>query len=158
MNTHSDPCARCGHALKILSRPLRRLRWTRYWWRGVKSLFTGPLRICSQCGAIYANDGSLLAAGAVATAVEQELDQYRKDMAYLRDSFGGVVIAAELVAVWLIAGPGPFFGTKIALSIAVGVGAFLPYVYFGRKARIAKKDLKALSEVRRSGAIPQRSA
>ena len=117
------------------------------------SLFTGPLRTCSQCGAIYANDGSLLAEGAVATEVEQKLDLYRKDMAYLRDSFGGVVIAAELVAVWMIAGPGAMLGPEVAISVSVGVGALFPYMYFGRKARLAKKDLKQLTAARRSGTI-----
>ena len=158
MNPRTDLCARCGHELAILRHPLKRLRWTRYWRRGFMSLFTGSLRTCSQCGAMYANDGTLLAKGAVATEVEQKLDQYRKDMAYLRDSFGGVVIAAELVAVWLIAGPGPTIGIQVAISVAVGVGALIPYMFFGRKARLAKKDLKKLTAARRSGAIPHRSA
>ena len=153
MKQPSAPCARCGHELTVLRRPLKRLRWTRYWWKGFVSLFTGPLRTCSQCGAIYANDGSLLAEGAVATEAEQKLDLYRKDMAYLRDSFGGVVIAAELVAVWLIAGPGAILGPEVAISVAVGVGALFPYMYFGRKARLAKKDLKELTAARRSGTI-----
>jgi len=107
---------------------------------------------------MYANDGTLLAEGAVATEVEQKLDQYRKDMAYLRDSFGGVVIAAELVAVWLIVGAGPAIGAQVAISVAVGVGALFPYMFFGRKARLAKKDLRELTAARRSGAISHRSA
>ncbi len=158
MNQRTDPCTRCGHELAILRRPLKRLRWTRHWRKGFMSLFTGPLRTCSQCGAMYANDGTLLAEGAVATEAEQQLDQFRKDMSYLRDSFGGVVIAAELVAVWLIAGPGPIIGFQVAISVAVGVAALLPYMFFGRKARLAKKDLKELTAARRSGALSHPSA
>jgi hypothetical protein len=99
-----------------------------------------------------------LAAGAVATEVEQKLDRYRKDMAYLRDSFGGVVIAAEIVAIWLLAGPGPASLAQVVLSIGVGAGSFFPYLYFGRKSRIAKQDLKRLRAERRSGLVRSRSA
>ncbi|MCH8948217.1 MAG: hypothetical protein IH789_11425, partial [Acidobacteria bacterium] len=62
------------------------------------------------------------------TDVERGLDQYRKDMAYLRDSFGGVIIASELVVVWLIAGPESYRLAQVVLAGAVGakVGVINP--------------------------------
>ena len=154
--TELQGCTRCDHQLEILRHPLRRLRWTQYWWKGVVSLFTGPLRVCPQCGAIYSGDGDLLGVGAVMTDVETDLDQYRKDMAHLRDSFGGVIIASELVAVWLVAGPVSFHLAQVILAGAVGVGSFIPFAYFASKARHARRDLKQLTKARRSGYIPGR--
>jgi hypothetical protein len=151
--TVSDRCERCGHDLEILRKPVRRLRWSRYWWQGVRSLFTGQLRVCNQCGAIYSNEGELVAAGAIETDTEQTLDVYRKDMAYLRDSFGGVIIAAELVALWLALGPEGASLAKVIIAGSVGAGALVPFLYFGRRARLAKRDLKQLGRARRSGQI-----
>ena len=152
--TELQGCTRCDHQLEILRHPVRRLRWTRYWWKGVVSLLTGPLRVCPQCGAMYSGDGDLLAAGAVMTDVERDLDQYRKDMAYLRDSFGGVIIASELVVVWLVAGPVSFHLAQVILAGAVGAASFIPCAYFASKARRARRDLKQLTKARRSGYIP----
>jgi len=102
---------------------------------------------------MYSQDGSLVAAGAVDTEAERTLDQYRKDMAYLRDSFGGVIVAAELVAIWLVAGPGAFAVGEVVLVGGVGAAAFIPYAFFARKAHRAKKDLKQLSTARKHGSI-----
>ncbi len=148
-------CERCGTTLETLHHPVRRLRWTRYWWRGWVSLFTGPMYTCPQCGAMHSSQGQLIAAGAVQTAAEQQLDQYRRDMAYVRDSFAGVIIAAELVAVWLLAGPVSATVTQIVASAAVGVAAIVPYAYFSRKAHRARRDLKKLRQARRAAALPE---
>ncbi len=150
----TERCKRCGAGLEHLRHPVRRLRWTRYWWKGVLSYFTGQLRICARCGAIYTAEGELLAAGAAETAAEVRLNSYRKDMAGIRDGFAAVVIAAELAAVWLVAGAETFDLARALLAGGVGVGALGPFVYFARKARIAKRDLKQLREARRQGAIP----
>lgn len=148
-----ERCERCGHSLDLLRKPLRRLRWSRYWWEGAKSLFTGPLWVCSQCGAMYSTEGDLVAVGAIETDTERRLDVYRKDMAYLRDSFAGVIIAAEAVALWLGLGPSGAGIAQVAIAGAVGVASFVPFVYFGQRARGAKRDLKQLRQARRSGEI-----
>ena len=85
--------------MEVLRRPVRRLRWTRYWWEGFKSLLGRPLQHCSYCGAIYSADGDLVAAGAIETEAERRLNVYRRDMAAIRDSFAGVVVGAELLVV-----------------------------------------------------------
>jgi hypothetical protein len=146
-------CARCGHGLEPLRNPVERLRWTRFWWKGFVSLFTGQLSLCPHCGTIYSGDGELVASGAVETEAEQRLRAYRRDMAHLRDAFAGIVIAAELVVIWVIAGPDAFSLAKIAAAGSVGIGAFFPYAYFARKAHLAKRDLKQLAEARRRGQI-----
>jgi hypothetical protein len=155
MGTMSDAnrCDRCGHQLDLLRKPLRQLRWSRHWMQGVRSLFTGPLKVCMQCGAIYTTEGELLAAGAIETATERRLDVYRKDMAYLRDAFGGVVIAAELVALWMAFGTASADMVQVIVAASFGGGMFLPFSYFARKARLARRDLKKLREARRSGEI-----
>jgi hypothetical protein len=112
-------CDRCGHGLEILRKPVRRLRWTRYWGLGWRSLFTGPLSVCPQCGAMYATDGTLLAAGAIETDAERRLNVYRRDMAYLRDSFGGVFIAAGVAVAWLAAGAESFELAKVLVAARV---------------------------------------
>ncbi len=148
-----EQCERCGHALEVLRHPVKRLRWTRYWWEGFKSLFTGQLRICGRCGAIYSGEGELLAAGAVETEAERRLNVYRKDMAHLRDAFGAVVIAAEIVVLWMVLGPEPAALSKVVLSAGVGVTSLIPFAFFGRRAQLAKRELRALREVRRRGAL-----
>ncbi|MDH3290014.1 MAG: hypothetical protein OEO20_12815 [Gemmatimonadota bacterium] len=148
-----ERCERCGHSLDLLRKPLRRLRWSRYWWEGAKSLLTGPLWVCSQCGAMYSTEGDLVAAGAIETDAERRLDVYRKDMAYLRDSFGGLIIAAELVALWLGLGPSGADILQVVIAGSVGAVSFVPFTYFGQKARTAKRDLKRLRQARRSGEI-----
>lgn len=149
-----EQCERCGQTLELLRQPVTRLRWTRYWWEGIKSFLTGPLSICRRCGAIYSSDGVLLAAGAVATETERQLNVYRKDMAHLRDAFAAVVIAAEIVVLWLVLGPEPVELAKVVLGGGVGLASLLPFWYFGRRASLARRDLKALREARRGGAIP----
>jgi hypothetical protein len=139
----------------VLRKPLSRLRWTRYWLKGLQSLFTGPLLMCRQCGAIHDQQGDLLAAGALATGVERRIDVYRRDMAYLRDAFGGVIIAAELVVVWMVAGPESFEAAQLLGAAGVGVGAAVPFAYFWRRARLAKRELRRLAEARRTGHVLQ---
>ena len=153
--TDPNRCARCGHELAVMRKPLRELRWTRYWWKGARSLFTGPLKMCGQCGAMYSAEGEFVAAGAIETDAERRLDVYRKDMAYLRDAFGGVVVAAELVALWLAFGTGSPELAKVIISASVGGAMLVPFTFFARKARLAKRDLKQLREARRSGQILQ---
>lgn len=150
----SERCERCGHDLETVRRPLRRLRWTRYWWEGLKSLFTGPLAICGRCGAMYASDGTLLAAGAVETETEYRLSVYRRDMAYIRDAFGAVTVASAIVVAWLIVGPESVALTKVVLGVAVGAAALAPFTYFARRAHLAGKQLKAMREARRRGTLP----
>jgi hypothetical protein len=103
---------------------------------------------------MYTGEGELLAAGAVETEAERRINTYRKDMAYVRDGFGAVIVAAELAMIWLIAGAETFELTKVVLSGGIGVVALGPFVYFAGKARLAKRDLKQLKQARISGAIP----
>ncbi len=149
-------CKMCGERLEILSRPLRRLRWNRHWFKGFASLFGRPLRICSHCGAMYSAEGDLLAMGAVQTQEEVRLDLYRRDMAYLRDSFGGVIVASEIAAIWLFAGAEAANIALAVLTASIGVGAFVPFGFFGRKARTARKQLRRMKEARMQGQIPAR--
>jgi hypothetical protein len=102
---------------------------------------------------MYSTDGELVAVGAIETDTERRLDVYRKDMGYLRDSFAGVIIAAEAVALWLGLGPSGAGIVQVVIAGAVGVASFVPFVYFGQKARGAKRDLKQLRQARRSGEI-----
>ncbi len=148
-------CQRCESPLEILRHPLRRLRGTGHWWHGVRSLFTGPLWMCPRCGAAYTGDGTLLAAGAVETDSEARLRIYRRDMAQLRDSFAGVIVAAGLAVTWLVAGSGGYELYQLLATAGVGGAAVVPFSYFARKARLAKKDLKRLRAARREGSILQ---
>jgi hypothetical protein len=146
-------CDRCGHGLELLRKPVRRLRWTRYWGLGWRSLFTGPLSVCPQCGAMYSTDGSLLAAGAIETDAERRLNVYRRDMAYLRDSFGGVFVAAGVAVAWLVGGAESLELAKVVVAGGAGGLSLVPFFYFGRKARLAKKDLRQLRQARQAGSI-----
>ena len=148
-----ERCDRCGHALEVLAKPVRRLRWSRYWWRGVKSLFTGHMKMCPQCGAMYSAEGELLAAGAIETDAEHRLNVYRKDMAYLRDSFAGIFVAAEVAVIWLVAGAESLELTKAIVAGSVGAASLAPVFYFHRKARLARRDLKRLRSDRQQGRI-----
>jgi hypothetical protein len=94
-----------------------------------------------------------MAAGAIQTDVERRLDGYRRDMAYLRDAFGGVVVAGEIAALWLALGPSGSGAAEVLVAASVGVGAVVPFSYFWRKALSAKRDLKRLREARRQGLI-----
>ncbi len=147
-------CQMCGQGLEVLRHPVRRLRWTRHWGKGVASLFSRPLRVCGNCGAMYSGEGELLAAGAVQTEVEQRLDIYRRDMAHLRDSFGGVIVAAELAAVWLMVGAQTANVAGAVVAGSIGVATILPFGFFARKARGAKLELKKMKQARLGGRIP----
>ncbi len=156
MAANVGSCQMCGHQLDLLRRPLKRLRWSGHWWKGVASLFGRPLRACNQCGAIYSEEGDLLAVGAIQTNVEQTLDVYRRDMAYIRDSFGGVILAAALAATWLLASSGATNVTAGIIAVAVGAAAFVPFGFFVGKARLARKQLRRMKETRLKGQIPSR--
>jgi hypothetical protein len=145
-------CARCGSNLEILKHPVRRLRGTGFQWRGFLSLFGEPFRSCARCGAIYAADGSLLAAGVVETAHELSVRAYRDDMANIRDAFAAVTIAAELGVAWM------WFGSAAHVQILtpilaglIGVLAVPPFVFFARLARQATTELDALRTARLRG-------
>jgi len=147
-------CGSCGTQLEILRRPLRRLRWSRYWFKGFASFFGRPLRVCSNCGAMYSGEGELLAAGAVQTEEEVRLDLYRRDMAYVRDSFGGVIVASEIAAVWLFFGAESVNVAAGVLAASLGVATLVPFGFFGKKVRGARKQLKRMKEERIRGRIP----
>lgn len=157
MKVEKQNCQMCGSHVEVLRHPIKRLRWTRHWGKGVASLFSRPLRICGQCGAMYSGEGELMAAGAVQTDVEQTLDVYRRDMAHLRDSFGGVFVAAQLAAVWMMAGLQTANVGGAVVAGSIGVAALFPFGFFHRKARRAKKELRKMKEVRVRGHIPSGS-
>lgn len=110
--------------------------------------------MCGHCGAIHATDGSLVASGAIATDAERRLDAYRRDMARLRDAFAGVVLVAEVVVAWLVFGPEGASAVQLAVAAAMGGGAVAPFLYFARRARLARKDLKRLQRLRRGTVLP----
>ena len=149
-------CQSCATELEILRRPLRRLRWSRYWFKGFASFFGRPLRVCPNCGAMYSGEGELLAAGAVQTEEEVRLDLYRRDMAYLRDSFGGVIVASAIAALWLFFGAESVNVAAGILAASLGAATFVPFGFFGGKARTARKQLKEMKAVRIKGHIPGR--
>ena len=121
----------------------------------MQSLFGRPLKLCPDCGAIHTWEGELLAAGAAETSEELRLRVYRGDMARLRDSFGAVVVAAELAVIWMSAGANPFPVIAPFLAIATGGVALIPFTYFNRKARAARQELKGLRAARMKGALPE---
>ncbi len=105
---------------------------------------------------MYSGEGELLAAGAVQTEEEVRLDLYRRDMAYLRDSFGGVIVASEIAAIWLFFGAESVNVAAGILAASLGVATFVPFGFFGGKARTARKQLKEMKAVRIKGHIPER--
>ena len=137
-------CKLCAHPLEVLTKPVRRLSWTRHWLKGFSSLLTRPLRVCPSCGAMYSGEGELLAVGAVQTEPELKLDTYRRDMAYMRDSFGGVVVASGLASAWLLMGAetANLLGAVIAGSI--GAASIVPFGFFGSRVRRARRELKEM--------------
>ncbi len=141
-------CKLCATPLEVLRKPVRRLSWTRHWFKGFSSLFTRPLRICSSCGAMYSGEGELLALGAVKTEPEMKLDNYRRDMAYIRDSFGGVIIASGLAGTWLMVGAEATSLVGAIIAGSVGVASIVPFGFFGSKVRSAKKELKSMKSDR----------
>ena len=147
----TDNCRQCGHPLEILRRPLRRLRWTRYWWRGLASLVSQPLRVCTKCGAIYTHLGALVAAGAAETNAEMRIRGFKDDMIHLRDGFATVVLAGEVGAVWTLMSAGSYDPRLTVLMGAIGGLALVPFIYFARKASRAKRELKELKAARITG-------
>lgn len=141
-------CKLCAQPLEVLLKPVRRLSWTRHWLKGFSSLFTRPLRVCPTCGAMYSGEGELLAVGAVQTEPELKLDTYRRDMAYMRDSFGGVVVASGLAGAWLIAGAETANVLGAIIAGSVGAVSIVPYGFFGSRVRRARKELKAMKTAR----------
>ena len=144
-------CQQCGHPLEILKRPLKRLRWTRYWWRGVASLVSQPLRLCPQCGSIYTHAGVLVATGAAETNAEMRLRGFKDDMIHLRDGFATLVLASEVGAVWTLMNAGSYdLGVTVVMG-AIGGLALIPFTFFARKASTAKRELKSLKTARLKG-------
>ena len=141
-------CKLCAHPLEVLTKPVRRLSWSRHWLRGFASLFTRPLRVCSNCGAMYSGEGALLAVGAVQTEPEIRLDNYRRDMAYMRDSFGGVIVASGLAGAWLMGGAEATNLVGAIIAGSIGAVSIVPFGFFGSRVRRARKELKEMKAER----------
>ncbi len=146
-------CKQCGHPLDVLRRPLRRLRWTRHWWRGLASFVGHPLRVCTNCGTVYTYDGRLVATGAAETDAEMRMRGFRYDMAALRDGFATLVLAGEVSAIWTLMSSTPYDISVTIIAGAVGGLALIPCSYFARKAARAKKELRRLKTARLKGEI-----
>lgn len=144
-------CVRCGTELEILSRPLRRLRWSKHWLKGASSLFSQPLRLCSTCGSLYDQSGALVAEGAAETDNELRTTRFRNDMIGMRDGFGAVVVGSGMTVVWTIAGPVSYDPFVTVLAGTVGVLALAPFGYFFAKVRKIKRELKDLRKARKQG-------
>ena len=147
----TNDCQQCGHPLEILRRPLRRLRWTRYWWRGLASLMSQPLRVCTQCGSIYTHQGVLVAARAAETDTELRLRGFKDDMAHMRDGFATLVLAGEAGAVWTLLNAGSYDPRITVLMGAIGGLSLVPFTIFARKALKAKRELKGMKRARLKG-------
>lgn len=146
-------CQRCGHDTEVMDRPGRRLRFTRYWGYAFLAARDHPLRLCPSCGSIYRHDGELIAAGVTPTIHEERLIRHRNDMRWMRAGFGSVIAASGLSVAWTLIGPVSYDMIVTLGAGALGVAAFLPYEYFSRKARIAKKELRALKSARKEGKV-----
>ena len=147
----TNNCQQCGHPLDILKRPLGRLRWTRYWWRGLASFVSQPLRVCTKCGSIYTHQGVLVAAGAAETDAELRLRGFKDDMAHLRDGFATMVLVGEVGAVWTLMSAGGYDPRLTVLLCAIGGLSLVPFTYFARKASKAKRELKGMRTARLKG-------
>jgi len=97
---------------------------------------------------MYSGEGELLAVGAVQTEPELKLDTYRRDMAYMRDSFGGVVVASGLAGAWLLAGAETANLVGAIIAGSVGAVSIVPYGFFGSRVRRARKELKSMKAER----------
>jgi hypothetical protein len=97
---------------------------------------------------MYSGEGELLAVGAVQTQAELRIDGYRRDMAYMRDSFGGVIIASGLASTWLLVGPEASNLVGAIIAGSVGAVAIVPFGYFGSRVRKARKQLKSMKAER----------
>jgi hypothetical protein len=147
----TNDCQQCGHPLEILRRPLRRLRWTRYWWRGLASFVSQPLRVCTKCGSIYTYAGVLVAAGAAETDAELRLRGFKEDMAHLRDGFATVVLVGEVGAIWTLMNAGGYDPRLTVLMGVIGGLSLVPFTFFARKASRAKRELKGMKTARLKG-------
>ena len=148
-----EECRQCGHPLEVLGSPLRRLRWTRHWWRGLASFATQPLRVCTNCGTIYTYTGQLVAAGAAETDAEMRARGFKRDMMGLRDGFATVVIAGEVSVIWTLLSATPYDIGVTIIAGTVGGLALIPFAYFARKTAGAKRVLKKLKTARLKGEI-----
>lgn len=147
----TNDCQQCGHPLEILRRPLRRLRWTRYWWRGLASLVSQPLQVCTKCGSVYTHQGALVAARAAETDAELRLRGFKEDMAHLRDGFASVVLVGEVGAVWTLLNAGSYDPRVTVLMCAIGGLSLVPFTFFARRASKAKRELKGMKTARLKG-------
>ncbi len=148
-------CEDCGEPIDVLRRPVRRLRWSRYWWHGWTSLLGNPLRYCPACGALYSFGGQLLGSAVVETAHELKARDFRDDMIGLRDGFGTIVVASGLTVGWTILGPVAYDVTVAIWAGAVGGISLLPFSFFAKKARKAKSELRQLRSARTKGLLPR---
>ena len=144
-------CTNCGADLEVLVRPVRRLRWTRHWWRGVSSLLSQPLRHCKACGSLYDAAGALVATGATETETEAKVRRFRNDMIGLRDGFGAVVLGSGLTVAWTVLGPVTYDPMVTVLAGSLGVAALGPFGYFMTKVRKIKRQLKEWRKARKHG-------
>jgi hypothetical protein len=97
---------------------------------------------------MYSGDGELLAVGAVQTEPEIRLDSYRRDMAYLRDSFGGVIVASGLASAWMIGGAEIANVAGAIIAGSIGAVSIVPFGFFGSRVRRARKELKEMKAER----------
>jgi hypothetical protein len=97
---------------------------------------------------MYSGDGELLAVGAVQTEPEIRLDTYRRDMAYMRDSFGGVIVASGLAGAWLIGGAEATNLVGAIIAGSIGAVSIVPFGFFGSRVRRARKELKEMKAER----------
>lgn len=146
-------CKLCGNDLGVLRHPIRRLRWTKYWSLGFKSLFGRPLKECLQCGAVYTWEEDLVAEGVVETAPELRLRNLRDDMANMRNSFGTIFLAGEFAALWMWFGPGIYEGAAPLVASAIAVLSLGPAAYFNRRVSQTRKRLKEIKEARAQGLL-----
>lgn len=115
------------------------------------SIFSRPLKACSECGTVYTWEEELLAQGAVPTLDELHLANLRSDMANMRDSFLTISAAAGFITLWMINGPGNYEATAPIISAAIGVGSLAPGGYFHRRVNDFKKQIKLLRQERIKG-------
>jgi hypothetical protein len=146
-----DTCQICGHQLHLLKHPLRRLRGSGHWLKGVMSIFTRPLKACADCGTVYTWEEELVAEGAVPTTDELRLANLRSDMKNMRDSFLTVAAAAGFITAWMIGGTGVYETTAPLISALIGAGALVPATYFQTKARGFKREIRELRKHRIQG-------
>jgi hypothetical protein len=97
---------------------------------------------------MYSGDGELLAVGAVQTEPEIRLDNYRRDMAYMRDSFGGVIVASGLAGAWLLGGAEATNLAGAIIAGSIGAASIVPFGFFGSRVRRARKELKEMKAER----------